>query len=360
MIILGDLASPNNSFSEVVGKVISDNPRIFEGKRIICNFEGLIYDGSELKLNEPILYNHSSILRVLKQGGSPVLCLANNHVLDLPAQFESTISQADAEGILSCGAGKSRKEAEKPVLFTEGDRTVALFNVCWDFLLYNHKNPRSGIHVAELKEQKLLDRIRKLKSESPEISVIVYIHWSLDLEILPFPMYRQLSRDLVSAGTDLVVGAHSHCVQGGESYENGFIVYGLGNFLIPDDAYAGGNLSFPAFAKLELALEWDMNSNKVLCHWFEYENSHGKHHLEYLGSDDFESSERLRELSPYRAKSDRAYLTYFKKNRRKKILIPVYRDYRRKFLNSFYTGILKTRARTAHFLARIKLIKWQN
>jgi len=129
---------------------------------------------------------------------------------------------------------------------------------------------------------------------------------------------------------------------------------------MPDLVYAGGRLKFPAFAKLELALELDLIQNRVRCHWFEYQIKEKQHALEYLGTEDFESSPRLRALSPYRDMNEAEYLAYYKKYRRKKIFIPVYRDYRKKRLNDFYTKVLKTRAHTAHFLAKMKLIKWQN
>ncbi|MBK8078814.1 MAG: CapA family protein [Saprospiraceae bacterium] len=32
-------------------------------------------------------------------------------------------------------------------------------------------------------------------------------------------------------GVNFIVGCHSHCVQGGEKYKDGYIVYGLGNFI---------------------------------------------------------------------------------------------------------------------------------
>ena len=360
MIFLGDIASPTATHTKVIEKCFLDNPEVFSGEKIICNFEGLIYDGPCLKSNEPLLYNHSSILKVLNLGKRSVLCLANNHVLDMPRQFESTIKLINNEGHLYCGAGRNFEEAENPVVFVEESKTFAIFNFCWNFLLYNHRNPSSGIYVAELNELNLIDKIKDLKKKSPEITIIVYIHWSLDLETLPFPMYRQFSKAIIDSGADLVIGSHSHCVQGGEKHGNGYILYGLGNFFIPNDVYAGGNLKFPDFTNTGLALEWDIINNKIICHWFNYTIQDFRHKLDYTGSEEFLSSERLNAFSPFTGMSEKKYIEYFKKNRRKKKLIPVYTDYKKVCLNNFYTRVLKTRARTAHFLAKLKFIKWQN
>lgn len=356
MIILGDLASPSSSSTDILRKNFAENPSLFSDKRIICNFEGLLYDGPAFTQNEPVLYNHSSVLDLLNPHKASLLCLANNHILDLPGQFIPSREKFQKDGFLFCGAGTSKEESETPVIFKEGGETFALYNACWDFLLYNHKNPRSGIHVAEIQELKLIQEIKEYKQNHPGTSIIVYVHWSLDLETLPFPMYRQFSRALIDAGAKLVAGVHSHCIQGGESYKNGYIIYGMGNFYIPDKVYAGGNLQFPEFSKSGLVLEWDTEKKEMLCHWFE--NDSGI--MNFTKSEEFNSSLRLKEFSPYTGMSEQEYLKYYKQYRRKKILIPVYRDYTKTFRNNLYTRLLKTRARSARFLAKLNFIKWQN
>lgn len=360
MIFLGDIASPDISSSESLKKAFQKYPEVFAGKRIICNFEGLIYDGAELIVNEPVLYNHSSVIEVLKQNLPPVFCLANNHILDLPGQFEYSAKLFDKEGILFCGAGTDIEDAEKPVLFSDGSRNFALFNVCWDFLLYNHKNPRSGIYVAELKEEKLIDRIKAFKKASPSTSIIVYTHWSLDLEILPFPLYRQFSHDLISAGADLVLGSHSHCIQGGEKFKHGYVIYGLGNFFLPHNKFINGKLAYPKFSNVELVLEWDTFSNNIICHWFRYQYQENEHLLIHLSSESFENSDTLAKYSPFTGMSDKDYTKFFRRARRKKILIPIYSDYRKVKLNSAYTSLLKMRANSARILAKFNIIKWQH
>jgi hypothetical protein len=360
MIFVGDIASPDHRSSECLSKVFADNNSIFSGKRLICNFEGLVIDGLKLKSNKPVLYNHSSILGTLDQVPKPVLCLANNHTLDLPGQFESTVHLINGKKFLYTGAGLSLKEAEEPVMFNEREGTVALFNACWDFLLYKHRNPGLGIYVAEIHEERLLERIGKFKKAFPEIAVVVYLHWSLDLEILPFPMYRKFSMDLIDAGTSAVIGSHPHCIQGGERYNKGYIIYSLGNFYLPNNAYANSNLTFPDFARIQLAFEWDIQTNDAVCHWFEYHDTDLSNTLIHLESTPFNESERIKDYSKFQGMAFNEYIAYFKKNRRKSLLIPVYTDYHKIQRNRLFTFLLKIRARFAHALARLHFIKWQN
>lgn len=360
MIFLGDLASPSAKTTECIDKVFSQNKDLFQGKMIICNLEGLIYEGPGIDDSRPVLFNDPSILNSLGKDRNSIVCLANNHTLDLPGMFTATVNRLTELKIGYCGAGISRKDALNPLFFSEGNRSFALFNGCWDFLLYNHPNPSEGVHISEIREDELLSAIRELRGSSPETSIIAFFHWNLDLETLPFPMYRTFSRALIDAGASVVVGAHSHCVQGGESYKDGFICYGLGNFFLPDNEYAAGNLEFPSFSRTSLGLEWNVENNEMLCHWFEYDSSGLEHRIDYVGSDLFDGSPGLKQFSPYRGLNENEYLSFFRMNRRKRLLIPIYSDYRRRRLNRFYTMLLRVRARIARLLAQLKVIKWQN
>jgi len=252
------------------------------------------------------------------------------------------------------------EEALKPIALLENGLEILLFNACWDFLLYNHNNPDKGIYVAEIKEEELIMQVAKARSKNSDTAILVFLHWNFDLESLPFPLYRQFSERLIDAGANVIAGSHSHCVQGGEKYKDGYIVYGLGNFFVPHNVFANGKVSYPKFSNTELVLEWDCITNKAICHWFEYNYNGIDHALQHIGSENFEKSERLKEFSPYQNMSHTEYIQYFKKNRRKKILIPVYSDFKDVLTNRTYTFLLKKRAQIARILAKNNLIKWQH
>ncbi len=359
MIILGDIASPDRITTGQLEKIFREYGVIFRGKSVIFNLEGLLSQQTA-KYKLPVLWNHTTLPSALKKTIIPVLCLANNHTLDLPNEYDNTISILQREGIAFSGAGRSIDEALRPVFFYEGEQQIILLNACWDFLLYNHKNPSSGIYVAELDEFRLIKEVSEYKHKNQNVKIVVYLHWSLDLETLPFPMYRNFSHDLIDSGANVVVGCHSHCIQGGEKYMDGFIIYGLGNFFIPQKYFINSKLVYPDFASLEMAFEWNPSSNLATCHWFNYLNNDIEHKLVLLGSDIFEDSEMLSRYSPYQGMSDKEYTLFFRKNRRKKILIPIYKSYKRRHFNKCLTGFLKFRARFARFLAKIGFRKWLN
>lgn len=359
MIIVGDIASPTPHSSSDLEGIFQTHANVFSGNTLVCNFEGLICDEISTETNTPVLFNHSSVLKALISADTKVAALANNHTLDLPDCFEKTVHDLTKAGISVCGAGKTKLEASQPIAFVERDVEIVLFNFCWDFLLYHQKNPTNGIHVAEIDNLELIENVARVRQSKPDARIVIYLHWSLDLEVLPFPMYRRLSMELIDVGANLVIGTHSHCVQGGEKYKNGFILYGLGNFFLPYYEYANGKLTFPDFSRLEMAFEWDPISQQAICHWFEYHNEKGHHWLELVESAPFEESTLLKAHSPY-GLSDDDYVRYFRSHRRKKLLIPVFQDHRATFRNRSMTQLLKCRANVARTLARLRIVKWQS
>jgi poly-gamma-glutamate synthesis protein (capsule biosynthesis protein) len=359
MIIIGDIASPTPFHSLQLGNVFTGHHGIFGNNNLICNFEGLINDEVDLNSKTPVLFNHSSVLSALSKGNLKAVGLANNHILDLPESYTYTVEKLALAGFSFTGASLIREEAIRPASFFDGDKQVFLFNYCWDFLLYHQNNPTKGIHIAILNERKLIKMIIDYRKEFPDAALIVLLHWSFDLETLPFPMYRQFSRKLIDKGANVIAGAHSHCVQGGEKYKDGYIVYGLGNFFLPYKTFTGSYLTFPDFARIQLAFEWDSTSSKAICHWFEYNNDQNIHTLKHISSDDFESSVLLKKHSPFKGLSDKVYIEYFRKHCRKKFLIPIYIDYNNILRNRMYTIFLKNRARFVRMLAGYRIIKWQ-
>ena len=358
MIIAGDLACPTAALSKQLTTVFETNASIFNNKAIVLNLEGLLGEEDLLEAKVPVLYNHASVLDTLHSFSTVTACLANNHILDLPSKFSETVELLKKKKINYVGAAGTYEKAHRPITFKDGEQEVFVFNECWDFLLYHQKNPTNGIHIAIIQFHKMADRVRQCKNQTPDACIIIYLHWSLDFETLPYPMYRQFSQALIDAGAAVVAGCHAHCVQGGEKYKEGYIVYGLGNFFLPNHVFANGQLFFPAFAATQLVLEYIPQTNKAICHWFNYQEANEIHALKHLESQPFESSDLLKKYSPYQQMSSTEYLPFFKKNRRKKILIPLFKNYQNKRKLKTLTNLLKTRATFARLMARVKIIKW--
>ena len=75
----------------------------------------------------------------------------------------------------------------------------------------------------------LLEQIQAAKAVNDY--VVVYVHWGVEREEFPKDYQKELGRQYIDAGADLVIGSHPHVLQGIEYYKGKPIVYSLGNFV---------------------------------------------------------------------------------------------------------------------------------
>ena len=133
----------------------------------------------------------------------------------------------------------------------------------------------------------------------------------------------------------------------------------MGNFFFPWYIFTSGRSYFPDWTRTELALQWIPETNRVICHWFRYNYKKDSHELEFLNSEDFDSGSMINEYSPYRDMEHSKYIHWYKKNRRKGFLVPVYSDHKDIIRNTLIDFYLKKRIKFARFLARKKLREWK-
>jgi poly-gamma-glutamate synthesis protein (capsule biosynthesis protein) len=62
-------------------------------------------------------------------------------------------------------------------------------------------------------------------------TVVVYVHWGVELSGCPTGVQKALARKLANAGADVVVGSHAHVLLGAGKLGRALISYGLGNFV---------------------------------------------------------------------------------------------------------------------------------
>ena len=86
------------------------------------------------------------------------------------------------------------------------------------------------IGLASAKDEpRLLRAVREARETSD--TVVVFLHWGLELATCPTGAQTSLARALVGAGADVVVGSHAHVLQGAGRMNRALVAYGLGNFV---------------------------------------------------------------------------------------------------------------------------------
>ncbi|HEY6530839.1 MAG TPA: CapA family protein, partial [Acidimicrobiales bacterium] len=62
-------------------------------------------------------------------------------------------------------------------------------------------------------------------------TVVVFLHWGQERTECPTVRQKDLAPALLAAGADIVVGSHAHRLLGAGRLGEGFVAYGLGNFI---------------------------------------------------------------------------------------------------------------------------------
>ncbi len=182
-----------------------------------------------------------SAFTALAKAGIDVATMANNHALDfgrapLPGTFTAIKSAMGADPSLAVvGLGRDADDAFEParvevagtVVATIG-ATVAGADPTADPTGQWAATATSPGTADALDPTRLL-RAVKDADRSADV-VVVYMHWGVQGERCPNDAQRTLAEDLVQTGADIVVGSHTHQLQGDGRGGDGYVAYGLGNY----------------------------------------------------------------------------------------------------------------------------------
>lgn len=165
---------------------------------------------------------------VLSDAGFTVLNVANNHSLQHGgAAFEETCRLLQNRNIQPIGVAQKPGSSEICI-----PRIVKCQGVTFGFLGFAFE-PDAYFSGDPLYAQGRVEEICRQTRELAKTSdiVIVSCHWGLEFMDRPSALTIQIARRIVDSGARVVLGHHSHVLQGAEDYHGGCIVYSLGNFV---------------------------------------------------------------------------------------------------------------------------------
>jgi len=186
----------------------------------------------------PFVFNAPAELpNALKASGFTVLSTANNHAFDQGTQGAlETLERLESAGLSSVGSGRDRAEAETARILERKGVRIA-FLAFTDLFNANLNQEGRGPWVRRLEEGALLQALRTARAQAD--LVVVSVHWGNEYEHLPRPRQRQLAREMIGEGADLVIGHHPHVLQPLEWIEangrRGAVAFSLGNFISNQD-----------------------------------------------------------------------------------------------------------------------------
>lgn len=238
-----------------VGHHFRERPKDFEFKdlRAILAGHELVFlnleapvgvNGTPHHIQDPhvTFCSHPDTLQVLKNLGTTVVSLGNNHMLDYgPTALHETLECLDSAGIKHAGAGRNYEEANRPLLFECNNKKIALLSYVFIYSASTLMAKGNSPGVSDYRIKNILPVIRGLRERGYQ--VIVSIHWGQEYSFYPLPYQKNQARRMIDNGASLILGHGPHYPQGIEKYREGTIIYSLGNFIF-DEPYKFANRSF--------------------------------------------------------------------------------------------------------------------
>jgi len=226
-----------------------------------CNLEAPFTRGSvPLPGRRVSLRTDPRLFSVFSASGFNIVSLANNHMMDFGEKaLRDTLGLLKKARIQIAGAGTEWSEIRKPGVINRKGLRIGLLAYCsilgpgtasashqpcgvvpLRILTFYHpdfqrtaEHPGTPPKVFTQAVKDDLDGMRNdIKTVRSKVDVLlVSAHWGLvgKHEVLDYQ--REVGREAVNCGADLVLGHHGHVVQGIEVFKGKLICYGLGNFI---------------------------------------------------------------------------------------------------------------------------------
>tara|TARA_A100001015_G_scaffold305463_1_gene398209 strand:- start:2291 stop:3571 length:1281 start_codon:yes stop_codon:yes gene_type:complete len=302
--ITGDCAPIIDEASELmVNKNYFESllPFFKNGDLNITNLETVI-DLKKRKINKNAhkFINKPKILNSLKNININLACLANNHIMDNgDVGLKNTIKYLKKYRINYVGAELSLKKIYKPFFFKKNNHKIAIINTSEG----EEANEKYNNHVgsSDIESYKVIDQIRNCK-ENGYLTILI-AHAGVEYIPFPPPYIKDIYKNFVDEGADLVVGHHPHVLQGFEIYKNVPIFYSLGNFTMWKK-----NLRKNCYSSIFLNIK--IRDNKIsTINFVPYQID--KNNLKLLSKNKF--TKQITELNNFLDQSDRLWITYLKR-----------------------------------------------
>lgn len=187
----------------------------------IINFEGTLTSTNNPANKKWRFKGLASYAKIVSNSSIEIASLANNHSLDYGKQgYTDTINALKKTGIKVVEDGNVTTFSSKEIKFS--------------ILAYDLRH----VTQSEKDEQKITSICRQIKQSKENSDVVIlFMHWGTEYKSTPDNYQTVYARRMADAGADLIIGNHSHTLQGIEKYNKTYICYALGNF-----AFGGNNI----------------------------------------------------------------------------------------------------------------------
>jgi hypothetical protein len=200
----------------------------------VVNLETAITERGSPQPKEWTFRAPPAALDALAGVGVDAVSMANNHGLDFGAEgLEDSLLAREGAPLAVLGIGRDAADAYRPFRAeVEGQRiaVIAATQVLDEELIpgWTATDTKPGLASAKT-VSRLTAAVAAARATSD--TVVVFLHWGQERTECPTQRQRDLAPELLAAGADIVVGSHAHRLLGAGRMGEGFVAYGLGNFI---------------------------------------------------------------------------------------------------------------------------------
>jgi poly-gamma-glutamate synthesis protein (capsule biosynthesis protein) len=214
--------------------LLSIRPVLSGADLAVVNLETAITTRGAAASKQYVFRAPPAAFTALAAGGVDVASMANNHGMDYgETGLRDSIAAARRARFPVIGIGLDAEQAYRPYRTTINGQRIAVIGatqVLDDHLISSWSADPSAPGLASAKDvPRLLRAVREARKTSD--TLVVFLHWGVELASCPTADQRTLARQLVSAGADIVVGGHAHRLLGTGRLQRALVSYGLGNFV---------------------------------------------------------------------------------------------------------------------------------
>lgn len=185
----------------------------------IGNFEGVASDVT-IKKGMAAQVFRAKPDALLKLPHFDIYGFANNHAM----QHGNEAYFQTVKTLTECNCQTFGENDNRSIIVEHQGKTVSLTGCC--FRIDEFSDTPCYWYNPEYSE--IVKEIEKLPRDAFKV---FFVHWGNEYIDRPSSQQKKFAHWLIDAGFDLIIGMHSHVLQGYEDYKGNRIYYSLGNFI---------------------------------------------------------------------------------------------------------------------------------
>lgn len=203
------------------------------GDYSLVTFEAAMAGPASGYTGYPMFNSPDEITNTFKNSGFDLVVTCNNHIMDRGMKGALRTMQVYKDAGLET-IGTYMTEEESRDFLIKDIKGIKVGYLAYGYSTNGIPIPNDYAHFFNfIDKDKILADIASLR---PQVDVLITVlHWGVEYSIKPTAEQEALAREILTAGTDVIIGSHPHVIQPMEILEidgkTKAVAYAIGNFI---------------------------------------------------------------------------------------------------------------------------------